>query len=98
MFYSTPCQSLSSAGKQKGMKRGDDAASSLIWHTERAIRELSPEILILENVSAITNTRNVDDFSQWLKLLSDLGYRNFYNVLNAKDYGVPPEQKQTVSR
>ena len=94
LFYSTLCQSLSSAGKQKGMRKGDDAASSLIWHTERAIRELSPEILILENVSAITNKRNIGDFNQWLHLLSDLGYRNFYSVLKAKDYGVPQSRSR----
>ena len=77
LFYSTPCQSLSSAGKQKGMRKGDDAASSLIWHTERAIRELSPKILILENVGAILNKRNINDFNQWMNDLSSYRYRNF---------------------
>ena len=94
LFYSTPCQSLSSAGKQKGMRKGDDAASSLIWHTERAIRELSPKILILENVSAILNKRNINDFNQWMNALSSYGYRNFYALLNSKDYGIPQNRER----
>ena len=42
LFYSTPCQSVSVAGQNKGMIEGSDAASALIWHTRRAIETLKP--------------------------------------------------------
>lgn len=90
LFYSTPCQSVSTAGKQRGMKKGDDeAASALIWHTERAIRELKPKWCVLENVKGMVTKRNKADFDQWCGVLESYGYTNFWQVLNAKDYGVP---------
>lgn len=95
LFYSTPCQSVSTAGKQRGMKKGDDeAASALIWHTERAIRELKPKWCVLENVKGMVTKRNKADFDQWCGVLESYGYTNFWQVLNAKDYGVPQNRER----
>jgi len=95
LFYSTPCQSVSNAGKQKGMKKGDDtAASALIWHTERAIQELRPRICILENVKGMVSKRNRSDFDEWCGVLESYGYSNFWQVLNAKDYGVAQNRER----
>lgn len=89
------CQSVSTAGKQAGMKKGDDnAASALIWHTERAIRELHPRICILENVRGMVNRRNRPDFDAWLDVLTSYGYVNFWQILNAKDYGVAQNRER----
>lgn len=95
LFYSTPCQSVSNAGKNKGMKKGDDdAASALIWHTERAIRELRPRICILENVKGMVSKKNRPDFDEWCGVLEGYGYANFWKVLNAKDHGVPQNRER----
>lgn len=94
LFYSTPCQSVSSAGKRKGMKKGDDAASALIWHTERAIRELKPRYCILENVKGMVSRPNRPDFNAWCAVLESYGYRNFWQVMNAKHYGVPQNRER----
>ena len=95
LFYSTPCQSVSNAGRQKGMKKGDaDAASALIWHTERAIKELKPSICILENVKGMVSKRNRQDFDDWCAVLESYGYVNFWKILNSKDYGVPQNRER----
>lgn len=95
LFYSTPCQSVSTAGKQRGMKKGDDdAASALIWHAERAIRELKPNYLILENVKGMVNKRNRADFDEWCAVLESYGYKNFYQVLDSSKYGVPQHRER----
>lgn len=52
LFASTPCQSVSNAGKNAGMKKGTDAESALIWATEDCIRALNPDIIIYVEVSA----------------------------------------------
>ena len=88
LVYSTPCQSVSAAGKNKGMKKGDSAASSLIWHTERAIKELKPRILLLENVAGMCSGRNIKDFNSWQRLVEGYGYVNFTQLMNSKDFGV----------
>lgn len=95
LFYSTPCQSVSNAGKNAGMKKGDDsAASALIWHTERAIRELHPRICILENVKGMVSKRNKPDFDEWCKVLESYGYTNYWQILNSKDYGVSQNRER----
>lgn len=94
LVYSTPCQSVSTAGKQRGMKKGDDAASSLIWHTEKAIAALRPKWLLLENVKGMVNKRNKADFDRWCGVLESYGYTNYWTVLNAKDYGVPQNRER----
>lgn len=94
LFYSTPCQSVSRAGKRKGMKKDDDAASALIWHTERAIKELKPRICILENVPGMVEKRNIEDFKSWCRVLEGLGYVNFWRTLNAKNFGVPQNRER----
>lgn len=94
LVYSTPCQSVSTAGKQRGMKKGDDAASSLIWHTEKSIATLRPKWLLLENVKGMINKRNKADFDQWCGVLESYGYTNYWQILNAKDYGVPQNRER----
>lgn len=88
LIYSTPCQSVSRAGKRKGMKEGDDSASALIWHTRNAIEILRPKVLILENVQGMADRNNISDFRAWQNTLIDLGYANHTKILNSKDYGV----------
>lgn len=95
LIYSTPCQSVSAAGKQRGMKKGDDnAASALIWHTEQAVETLHPKWLLLENVKGMVSRRNRSDFEQWRRTLEKYGYSNFWQILNAKDYGVPQNRER----
>lgn len=39
MTYSFPCQDLSICGKQKGMKKGENTRSGLLWEVERLLNE-----------------------------------------------------------
>lgn len=94
LIYSTPCTSVSLAGSRKGMQKGDNTASALIWHTERAIRALNPRYLLLENVRGMVTSRNTRDFAQWCALLQNLGYTQFSQILNAKDYGVAQNRER----
>ena len=47
LTYSFPCQDLSLAGKQRGMKKGSKTRSGLLWEVERLLNECSelPQIL-----------------------------------------------------
>lgn len=94
LFYSTPCQSVSVAGARKGMKEGDDAASALIWHTRRAIKELRPRIAILENVKGMIMGENHKEFHKWQHELESYGYTNFAAILDSQDYGVAQHRER----
>lgn len=94
LTYSTPCQSISSAGRQEGLRRGSGTASSIIWSVLDAIDVLRPKYLLMENVKALVSRKFIGDFHEWQLELSRRGYTNFAKVLNAKDYGVPQNRER----
>ena len=96
MTYSFPCQDLSVAGRQRGMKRGGGTRSGLLWEVERLIKEMDehPQILLMENVPAVISDKFINDFSEWVDFLASEGYRSKYTVLNAKDYEIPQNRER----
>lgn len=94
LTYSTPCQSISQAGKRAGIKKGSGTRSSILWYTENAIRTLRPKFLLQENVRALVNEVNIDDFREWQQVCTDCGYDNYWAILNAKDFGVPQNRER----
>uniref|UniRef100_A0AAU8B853 Cytosine specific methyltransferase n=1 Tax=Dulem virus 39 TaxID=3145757 RepID=A0AAU8B853_9CAUD len=90
MTYSFPCQDLSVAGKQRGMTKGSGTRSGLLWEVERLLNEVEnlPKVLIMENVPQVHNHANMPDFQKWIDFLTSKGYSNYWQDLNAKDYGV----------
>jgi DNA (cytosine-5)-methyltransferase 1 len=92
--YSFPCQDISIAGTQKGLEEGSDTRSSLLWQCKKAIETKRPKYLLMENVKALTNKRFMPSFERWMQYLRELGYTNHYQVLNAKDYGVPQNRER----
>lgn len=92
--YSFPCQDISMAGKQKGFDKESGTRSSLLWECERIIEAKRPKYLLMENVKALTFRKNLPGFEKWLEILSNLGYKNYWKVLNAKDYGIPQNRER----
>lgn len=92
--YSFPCQDISMAGKRAGFDKDSGTRSSLLWECERIIKNKKPKYLLMENVKALTFKKNMSGFNNWLKTLEDIGYKNYWKVLNAKDYGVPQNRER----
>lgn len=92
--YSSPCQDFSQAGKQAGGEKGSGTRSSLLWECERIIRTVKPKYLLMENVKALTSKKFMPLFAKWLNTLEEIGYKNWWKVLNAKDYGVPQNRER----
>lgn len=95
--YSFPCQDLSQAGKQAGIKEG--TRSGLLFEVERLLEDSvskgkQPKYLLLENVRALVSKKFMPDFQRWLYKLEQLGYNNYWQVLNAKDYGIPQNRER----
>ncbi len=94
LTYSTPCQSISQAGKREGIAKGSGTRSAVLWYTEEAIRNLRPKFLLQENVRALCNKVNLPDFEAWQKVCNDCGYDNYWTIMNAKNYGIPQNRER----
>ncbi len=95
--YSFPCQDISVAGKGAGIKEG--TRSGLLFEVERLLITASkngnlPKYLLLENVKNLVSKKFKADFDRWLAFLKSLGYSNYWQILNAKDYGIPQNRER----
>ena len=96
-----PCQDFSVAGKQKGLidENGNQTRSGLLLEVQRLLEVAKlegtlPKYLMLENVKNLVGKQFKSDFDKWLEYLDNLGYNNYWQVLNAKDYGVPQNRER----
>lgn len=99
LTYSFPCQDLSLAGKGKGMSKDSGTRSGLLWQVERILLECKeigtlPNVLIMENVPEVRSCNNIQDFTAWVHQLEKLGYSNYCDILNAKDFGIPQNRRR----
>lgn len=97
LTYSTPCQDISTAGKQAGLIEGSDTRSSIIWYTKYAIQQKKPKYLLGENVKNLVGKNHRGEYFRWLQFLESEGYTNYYAIINAKDYGVPQHRERVFT-
>lgn len=82
------------------MSKGSGTRSGLLWEVERILKEIRdsngelPQILFMENVPQVHSQDNMPDFRKWLDFLESLGYTNYYQDLNAKNYGVAQNRER----
>lgn len=96
LTYSFPCQDLSPAGKGRGMEKGSGTRSGLLWEVERLLNECDklPQVLLMENVPQVHGKKNIANFEKWIAFLESKGYSNYWQDLNAKDYGIPQNRNR----
>lgn len=94
IMHGSPCQDYSVAGDNKGGDEGSDTRSSLMWETVRIVGKLKPKYVVWENVKNVISKKHRHNFDKYLEKMEGLGYKNFYQVLNAKDYGIPQNRER----
>lgn len=94
--YGFPCQDISLAGKQQGLfnEDGSKTRSGLFFEALRIIEDTKPKFAIAENVKNLVSKKFKNEFEIVLKSLEETGYNNYYQVLNAKDYGIPQNRER----
>ena len=94
--YGFPCQDISLAGNQRGLFNADGTKtrSGLFFDAARIIKATQPKVAIAENVKNLTSKKFEKQFNTVLNSLDQAGYNNYYQVLNAKDYGVPQNRER----
>lgn len=99
IMHGSPCQDFSVAGKQAGGDVGSGTRSSLMYETIRIVGKLSPKYVMWENVKNLLSKKHKHNFDAYIETMNILGYNSYYQVLNAKDYGIPQNRERiyTVS-
>ena len=92
--HGSPCQDFSSAGQQKGGDKGTGTRSSLMWTTVDIVEHCKPKVVLWENVKNLLSKKHRHNFDEYLEDMDKLGYSNYYQVLNAKDYGIPQNRER----
>jgi DNA (cytosine-5)-methyltransferase 1 len=87
-----PCQPFSVAGNQLAHQDDRDMLPEFV----RAIREIRPKLLLMENVAGLTTSRNLPYLETKLDELRALGYDLHFKVLNSADFGVPQERLRVI--
>ena len=88
------CQDISVAGKQKGLDMDSGTRSGLLWECQKVIATKKPKYLLMENVKNLVGKKHKANFDKWLEWLESQGYTNYWQVLNAKDYGIPQNRER----
>jgi DNA (cytosine-5)-methyltransferase 1 len=87
-----PCQSFSQAGERKGL---DDPRGKLMIHFNNLILDCEPKVFLIENVKGLVTHNKGNTIKEIIKLFGNGGkYTILYQVLNAKDYGVPQKRER----
>lgn len=88
------CQDFSQAGLRRGAEEGSGTRSSLIFEERRMLEAKRPKYVMLENVKGLVTKKMMPYFLKYLSDLESFGYTNFWQVLNAKDYGIPQNRER----
>ena len=97
IMHGSPCQDFSLAGKQAGGDKDSGTRSSLMYETLRIVEKLKPQIVIWENVKNILSQRHVHNWDAYAEYMEELGYTNYCQILNAKDYGIPQNRERVFT-
>jgi DNA (cytosine-5)-methyltransferase 1 len=97
VMHGSPCQDFSLAGLQAGGDKDSGTRSSLMYETIRIVEKLKPKYVIWENVKNLLSKKHRHNFDAYIETMESLGYQNYYQVLNAKDYGIPQNRERVFT-
>lgn len=97
IMHGSPCQDFSIAGKQAGGDKDSGTRSSLMYETLRIVEKLQPKYVIWENVRNVVSQKHRHNFDAYQDRMAELGYKNFWKILNAKDYNVPQNRQRVFT-
>lgn len=97
ILHGSPCQDFSVAGKGAGGDENSGTRSSLLYETIRIVEKLKPKYVIWENVKNLLSKKHRHNFDAYLEKMENMGYKSYYQVLNAKDYGVPQNRERVFT-
>lgn len=86
-----PCQPFSQAGLKKGFT---DTRGTLFFDIERILLAKQPKAFLLENVKQLKGHNKGETFKTIIDHLNNAGYKVFYEILKARDFGIPQNRER----
>lgn len=86
-----PCQPFSQAGLKKGFT---DTRGTLFFDIERILLAKQPKSFLLENVKQLKSHDKGRTFQTIIDHLNKVGYKVFYEILKARDFGIPQNRER----
>ncbi|WP_414045960.1 DNA (cytosine-5-)-methyltransferase [Macrococcus equi] len=86
-----PCQPFSIGGLRKGF---EDTRGTLFFDVARIVEVKKPKVVFLENVAGLISHDSGNTLNVIINTLEEIGYKIFYKVMNASDYGVPQNRNR----
>ena len=86
-----PCQPFSQAGLKKGFT---DTRGTLFFDIERILIAKQPNAFLLENVKQLKSHDKGRTFQTIIDHLNKAGYKVFYEILKARDFGLPQNRER----
>lgn len=90
-----PCQAFSVAGYRQGFN-DEKGRGILFFELLRLVKKIKPKVIFLENVKNLVGHDNGNTFRVILESLTEIGYHVKYQVLNAKEYGNIPQNRERI--
>ena len=87
----SPCQSFSIAGARGGF---EDTRGTLFYDYVRLVKEIQPTIFIYENVYGVLTHDKGCTWQTMQNVFSDLGYYYKWQILDARNYGIPQGRRR----
>lgn len=87
-----PCPPFSKAGQQLG----ENDERNLFPEVIRLVKECHPRAIMIENVPGLLDKVFNDYRAFVIRELESIGYRGFWRILNASDYGVPQLRPRAI--
>ncbi len=91
LFAGFPCQAFSICGDQKGF---EDTRGTLFFDIARILQAKPPKAFVLENVKQLVSHNGGKTLRRILETLENLGYRVYYKIFNALDFGLPQKRER----
>lgn len=93
--FSFPCTSISTSGKMEGIIKGK-TKSGLLYEVMRLLQDTDnkPKYLLMENVKTLCSDKFKPQFNELCKFLNNMGYNNYGQIMNAKDFGIPQNRER----
>lgn len=86
-----PCQTFSIAGNRRGF---EDTRGTVFFHIARAIKEIQPSYVLLENVKGLLSHDKGRTYGTIIQALDELGYIVEWQLFNSKYWGVPQNRER----
>jgi DNA (cytosine-5)-methyltransferase 1 len=87
-----PCQGFSTAGKRDSEDERNYLYKNLLTLTQL----VKPQFVVFENVKGLIHDNNSKVFDAIIDGFNDAGYEVHYEILNAKDFGVPQKRERVI--